>query len=156
MKHEIKFRAWDNDYKKMVHSVVCETFELGISFEGVVIGFEQENNTKDKPASIGVFPARFSPLQFTGLFDKNSKEIYEEDIVQQFSDDDPYFRYVVLFKNGAFGYQPHGEDYDFIPYAGNPHFKWNKNMSDKLEIIGNVYETPELIPKDAHDSVSNV
>ena len=146
---EIKFRAWDELNQKMVY----QSTSIKFSFFNTLDGLPFTECTDDEDFYLYEHK---SLMQFTGLFDKNSKEIYEGDIVQQFSDDDPYFRYVVLFKNGAFGYQPHGEDYDFIPYAGNPHFKWNKNMSDKLEIIGNVYETPELIPKDAQVSIAIV
>jgi hypothetical protein len=57
--------------------------------------------------------------EYTGLKDKNDKEIYEGDILD-FEDD----RIVVYWADG------------FYPKHG---------MYDECEIIGNIYETPELL-----------
>jgi hypothetical protein len=135
MKQELKFRAWDNDYHKMVKSIVCETFELGISFEGVVIGFEQENSTKDKPASVGIFPARFTPMQFTGLKDQSGKEIYEGDILNNLSGN----KYKVVFEYGSFMKQ---HIMEFHPTG----LLSEVNLS--FWVVGNIYENPELLEQD--------
>ena len=66
--------------------------------------------------------------QFTGLNDKNGKEIYEGDIVRG-----PGFGAVsVYFDGGRFCLYFLGDEY------------WNE-YADKIEVIGNIHENPELL-----------
>lgn len=84
--------------------------------------------------------------QFTGLTDKNGKEIYEGDIVQ-WGDSEHKIKQVVEFRNGAFGYV-----YDtigsFVPYAANTNFDFAALGTDKrFEVINNIHDNPDLIEK---------
>lgn len=80
--------------------------------------------------------------QFTGLYDKNGKEIYEGDIILYGGS----IQHEVVFRHGAFGYLIYGGE--FISYAGNTNFTFNPlNRSKKHEVIGNIYGNPELIEK---------
>jgi len=69
-------------------------------------------------------------MQFTGLKDKNGKEIYEGDICE-ISNTWTVFKREVIFKDAGFGFQ--GTNGMFIP---------NKEL---MEIIGNIHENPELL-----------
>src|SRR5690554_5619347 len=71
-------------------------------------------------------------MQFTGLYDKHQKPIYEGDIVSYFG-----LKYEVLFKNGAFGWMEDGAFYSFN--------EMDRSEVNKFEIIGNIYENPELL-----------
>ncbi len=71
-------------------------------------------------------------MQFTGLKDKNGKEIYEGDI---FSLGDLNILYVCDFDNGYFGGMQHGNK----SRVGLAY--WESN----IEVIGNIYENPELL-----------
>ena len=78
--------------------------------------------------------------QFTGLFDCNGKEIYEGDIILYGGS----IQHEVVFRHGAFGYLIYGGE--FISYAGNTNFTFNPlNRSKKHEVIGNIYDNPELL-----------
>ena len=74
-------------------------------------------------------------MQSTGLFDKNSKEIFEGDIVQ-FSDS----LYTVFYdiKEGSYRLKPH-DDRWVIDYMSN------FSSDESFEIVGNIYENPELL-----------
>ena len=82
--------------------------------------------------------------QFTGLFDRNGKEIYEDDIVLYGGS----IQHEVMFRHGAFGYLIYGGQ--FMSYAGNPNFTFNPlNRSKEHEVIGNIHDNniDELIEK---------
>ena len=119
---KIKFRAWDMLNKTMYRN----------PFNGKIGGLNDIfANTGD-----------WSYMQYTGLNEKNSKEIYEDDIIANFNFENPYFRSVVVCYLGAFGYVSDG---DFITFAHNSNFDWVNGKSEKIEVIGNIHENPELI-----------
>lgn len=78
--------------------------------------------------------------QFTGLYDKDGKEIYEGDILGR---KDCGALLTVGFRHGAFGYEYCGE---FHSWAGNHNFTFNPFDTDvDFAIIGNIHDNPELL-----------
>jgi len=69
--------------------------------------------------------------QFTGLTDKNNKEVFEGDVYHQ---GDMNIKYVVVWHDTGFK----GKQIGSSSFAGLEYWK------DRIEIIGNIYETPEL------------
>ena len=73
--------------------------------------------------------------QFTGLFDKNGKEIYEGDILFIGVKEGARIYNKVCIKDGCFGYV--GENTgELMPFC---HY----NVTEK--IVGNIYDNPELL-----------
>lgn len=110
---EIKFRAWDG--KRMLDNPTFEFFNHGRDGRAVMMADENEN---------------VEIMQYTGLKDKNGKEIYEGDVVE--GQKDFYPRSVIGFEDGSFVIKQ------------TPLAKW-KVSHFELKVIGNIYESPELI-----------
>ena len=80
-------------------------------------------------------------MQYTGLQDKNGKDIYEGDIVECWFGDDRTFKAKIIFRDGCFEIQEPqdkngGVFYDYLKY-----FTCNNAVS----VIGNIYENPKLL-----------
>ncbi|MBE3145100.1 MAG: hypothetical protein IMZ61_14455 [Planctomycetes bacterium] len=74
--------------------------------------------------------------QFTGLHDKNGKEIWEGDVVTGTVHE--YFdgKYIINFDEGVFSVRV-SDEYNPCLYEGIP--------EKQLKVIGNIYENPELL-----------
>jgi len=88
--------------------------------------------------------------QYTGLKDKNGKEIYEGDILRNINHHEnkkPFYNYhKVIFNNVYFGYSciNLSNESESLLISGNCQlFVYIKNID--FEVIGNIYENPELI-----------
>ena len=76
----------------------------------------------------------FILMQFTGLKDKNGKELWEGDIVR-FEYNESIHRFASIeFYEGRF----------ITRYKGEPD-TLNKNWVEDLEILGDIYSNPELL-----------
>lgn len=88
--------------------------------------------------------------QFTGLTDKNGKEIYEGDILVWGENGYKVPPIIVMFKHGSFGYT-YIEDW-FHSFAGNTNFTFNPLNTDvRFEIVGNIHDNPELIKQNKEE-----
>lgn len=129
MNREIKFRAWDKNFKKM--------YKIGqISLEKGTWNYESENR-EFIGMSIPYQPS-LELMQFTGLHDKNGKEIYEGDILK-FSDVDTAI--VQWDKEYASFIAKPVEDF----YFDNDVLGCAMGNNSAVEVIGNIYENPELL-----------
>lgn len=91
----------------------------------------------------------FNVMQYTGLKDKDGTDIYEGDIFEEnyFDiefDEQVIKRYEVIFNNGAFMAKPIGIKSSKFPLYLVFMFA-NKDRSNDMKVLGNIYETPELL-----------
>ena len=78
--------------------------------------------------------------QFTGLTDRNGKEIYEGDIIEisEYSDVLPLHTASVIFEDGAFKVKGKYSHSSIIHYMEG-------NNLPRFEVIGNIHKNPELL-----------
>jgi len=116
---EIKFRAWDTETR-------------------VILPTPSGTCTLDWDHQLGHdmrYPGlrdRYILMQYTGLHDKNGKEIYEGDVLKS----------PKTFDIGPVVYD--------VELDGGPGFIWNHPMMyvaqmDECEVVGNIYENPEMM-----------
>lgn len=132
MNREIKFRAWTRNYIVDVDSIDFENQYI-TWFDGQYDRCVLPN----KCLEIETFE-EIKLMQFTGLYDKNGKEIYEGDFLKLIDEyrgkgEKPSY---VIFKDSQWMMQGtmHYTHVDSI----------NNYCLDKMEIIGNIYENPDL------------
>ena len=130
MSKEIKFRAWDKETGKMHYQINKPRTDENINDE-LIIQFDctgYSARTKNKYIGSDCL------MQYTGLKDKNGKEIFEGDVV--FSESNQYYKQdEIVWDCYDMGWEIGKKD----------SWKLRSPMSSKTEIIGSIYENPELI-----------
>ena len=123
-----EFRAWTEEGKTMYYDVYpFKDGTLLLSYDGFAFD--------EVPAS------DFILMQSTGLLDKNGKEIFEGDIVKYESGCYTYTEEVAYKKNFAgFGVRDANTDIILTFWV----LAENVDLSS-LEVIGNIYQNPELL-----------
>lgn len=118
---EKKFRAWDPEHwDEVKEEFIGEMFYFDIlnlrdDHEGIWYKDNYIGHLLNKDSSI---------MQYTGLKDKNGKEIYEGDIVDG--------GFIVAWHLNRWVYS----------YDGNAS---EGNLDDDCEVIGNIFENPKLL-----------
>jgi uncharacterized phage protein (TIGR01671 family) len=115
-------------------------YYLSISFDGRVEVAVNEDGGKSGlwEHSCSGWEEDFILMQFTGLKDKNGKEIYEGDILRTITYDKTY---EVSFYIGSFVLID--KDPGFTTIKKSPIGCYQTDII--LEVIGNIYENPELL-----------
>lgn len=138
---QIKFRAWDATHKKMHHKVLIGNTVDKENYTANSIYIMPSDVDYEIPES-GQWMhfdenSNIYIMQFTGLVDKTGNEIYEGDISMwscYYGDEEVVVHKVMNWdKEGAF-FEWVGEEMPEWSYRG---------------IVGNIYETPELIKQKA-------
>lgn len=134
MNREIKFRAWHSNKGSMIMpneaSGFCGSYYL--SLDGSVVTDGNSGSLRNPEPYFHKGVNYVVLMQYTGLKDKNGKEIYEGDVIMR---DNNY--YLIEFIQGRFkAVYNGGEDKSII--LGNL-------MWDEAEVIGNIYENSELL-----------
>lgn len=123
---EIKFRVWDKEIKKII--LVSPNW---------FINNEVSNTDFSKLAE----EDNCILMQYTGLKDKNGKEIYEGDIVRFMNEvPDKMMLYKVEWNNEEARFAIVVEHVEYGKYFGRI-----DEIIKNIEVIGNIYENPELL-----------
>lgn len=128
---EIKFRAWDTKRNRWYAS----------AFGPFDWEYEDTDwNGGEKPSFTQTrYPDGIELMQYTGLKDRNGKEVYEGDIISShFEKTNQYEAYTEVGVVNITPYRTEIED--------RKHGKYNSFYSHS-EVIGNIYENPELLVK---------
>ena len=131
----IKYRAWDKRRKRMVEVT-------SINFRDGTIQVETRHAVNRE-----VYLEDIVLMQYTGLKDKNGKEIYEGDLLNMhYCNESVVKGKVVTVKMGmtydSDGWQ-HGRTYGWV--AGNNSLA---DVAPYAEVLGDIYENPELLEEE--------
>lgn len=136
---EIKFRVWNKELHLMLKGITLNS----LFYSGVecAVNLAEPN-----------YPYEFCiPMQYAGLQDKNGKEIYDGDYVTFYADyggdgvleprEEIEFKGLVVWSIDGCGFGVQTE----LCKAGEVEFNLWVDSVGQWEVIGNIYENPELL-----------
>lgn len=167
MNREIKFRAWFKVQKKMVYNLGFDQFSFktiddlnGTEYMPSVYDMDIEKYD-DNGELIGYEATfNFEVMQYTGLKDKNGKEVYEGDICRQNNNDIDLTQVcfgnfgVIDIETETFIDEAHGWYLKVIPtdeISKMEPFCNDMTLNEQwigaldIEVIGNIFENPKLL-----------
>lgn len=127
---EIKFRVWYNSWMDYSGNVSFYNGKIGTF--NVVNDFEE-----NEPCHI--------VMQYTGLKDKNGKEIYEGDVVQFMCVDESFEKNIVVCGEHSAFDDRYVFEVGYYLESIDKKVQYPLGYTNELEVIGNIYENPELI-----------
>ena len=121
----IRFRAWNKDTNRMIalKAITPLATNIGEGGDGLYLPFEDYIILE----------------QFTGLLDKNGKDIYEGDILESKSDSYLVVEYIV--EDAAFFATRYPQKFSVL-------LRTRSSESKRGEVIGNIHENAELLKKE--------
>jgi len=131
---QIKFRAWDKKYKEMINDI-----HIAPEYDWLVLSDNDalaERDNRGRGDDDG-----YELMQFTGILDKNGKEIYEGDVVE-YKAYNTWHKDAVRFTDGKFHGNLSGVKEDL-----QSNYDLGLIVTLGCEVIGNIYENPELLNK---------
>lgn len=163
MNRVIKFRAWDNGSNTML-----DWSALTAMIEGKRVAVKTPLMAGDKPAELVQVhylegnPFNYAPMivfgdsepalvlmQYTGLKDKNGREIYEGDVLEFEREDEGFFGKhdePVLIRHEVRWDTHYGAGWNFGVSHKDGDRRWSyPEPPEDAEVIGNIYENPELV-----------
>lgn len=136
---EIQFKAYHIPTKRMFY---VSSWHKNFLFEG----------SEDGVWSSLTFPIERKDcvlMQFIGLYDINGKKIFEGDIICSYRLDGIYRMYKIFWRKGGFVFNDNQDDFkkpiEQILFTESCSDMQNAGFLETCEIIGNIYENPELL-----------
>lgn len=129
----LKFRVWD----KQQHKFHTDK-NWGISLDGAnIIGFSSHDSWSDDRGYKIALTENLVVLQYTGVNDKNNKEVYDGDILRnELNGNICFVRWATDMEYAGWSLARPGEP------IGN---LFINKIYQNLEVIGNIFENPELL-----------
>jgi len=130
MNRPIKFRVWDKLAERMIYPHNDNQQHFIIDLNGQFHNLQNGSGGDD-----------YVIQQYTGLTDKNGKEIYEGDIVQ-YNQNSSYdnMDFIAKWSDDKLGFIFQSNSGEQLVNQ-TPHL----NRFKHLEVVGNIFENPELL-----------
>lgn len=142
----LRFRAWDTVLSRWNYSIEIDCYGnlQEYKWNGSAFYAKYKNDYNEDSEDVS---ERFIICQFTGLLDKNGKEVYEGDVIKCNLNNNITKReywhpiYKVIYRGLGFTLEHIGGDLD----SDTADFRFKYYSKESVEVIGNTYQNPELI-----------